>query len=391
MGKIIIVNNGSTSKKYGLYDKENLLLLAYFEKNENGEFKVGLTDEKYFEKNEKINHEQFNNSFAYFINLLLSRGLIESEDDVSATAVRIVAPGKYFQEDQIITSEFLEKLEETKEVSPIHIDNTRKEIGKILDVLPKAELIAISDSAFHANKNLSASLYAIPQKFIEEYDIRKFGYHGISIQSAVEKIKKNGNLPAKIIICHLGGGSSITAVKDGVSIENSMGFSPLDGLPMATRSGHLDIGAVLYLMDKEDLEIDEMRDLLFNKSGILGLSGISDDTRVLLNEYQRGNQKAKITLDYYVYEIQKIIGSYFVILGGLDLLVFTGTIGERAEKIREMVVSGLSSLGLEIDPSLNIQNDEKDAYINKPGSQVSIAIVKTDEMAQMAKNTYKII
>jgi len=390
MEKIIIVNSGSVSKKYALYKGEELVLSAHFEVFQNN-FQVHFKSGENFEKSQKVDDSDFESAFDYFINLLIEKKIILKDAEISAVSFRIVAPGLFFQKDALIDKNFLSKIDEIKDSSLIHIKSMQIEMNQVIDRLPGTKLFAISDSAFHSTIPEYAKTYALPESLIKEDEIYRYGYHGISVSSVVENLKKEDKLPSKTIICHLGGGSSITAVLNGKSIENSMGYTPLEGLPMATRSGDIDPGALLLIMEQNDYEPYEMRDILFNKSGLLAISEKSSDIRDLIEESEKGNQKAKLALDVYVYHIQKIIGSYFIILGGLDLIVFTGTVGERSYIMRDKICKNLSVLGINIDSDLNKKNNETNSYINSPKSPVSILIKKTDEMAEMARKTNSLL
>jgi acetate kinase len=296
--------------------------------------------------------------------------------------IRVVSPGTYFQEHRKIDSIFMENLEEKKNMSPLHIEPVQQEINEVLDRLPKIPFYAISDSNFHKDKPDYASIYSYPKKISKEMDIYRFGYHGLSVSSIVEKLKEGG-LPEKIIVCHLGGGSSISAVKNGVSIENSMGYSPVEGVPMATRSGDLDPNSIFSIMDYEGYDTKDMQNIIYKESGIKGISGISSDTRVILAEANKGNKDAELALDYYTYKIKKIIGSYYVVLGGLDAVVFTGTIGNRASEVRRRVCEGLESIGLDIDQSKNKMLVQDEGVISKTDSKVVAYVLETAEMDEM--------
>ena len=395
MEKLIVVNSGSASKKYALYEGSKSLMTFHFEEN------VESTDSKYllhvkngekFSKEALISSEEYENAFRFTVEFLIKNSYLKDAKDLKSVVFRVVAPGSYFLSDRVIGPEFLDKLEESRCLAPMHIEKMKSEFVQISDYLHDVKMIAVSDSRFHKNMPDEASIYALPQKITDDLDVKRFGYHGISVSSVVSEIKKDkGSVPEKVIICHLGGGSSITALKNGETIENSMGYSPLEGLPMSTRIGNIDFGAVLVIAEKLDLEIKEIRDLMYNECGLMGISAYSGDIRDLLNEAGKGNKKASLALDKYTYEIKKTIGSYIAILGGLDLLVFTGTIGERSSPIRESVCSGLEFLGIEIDLKTNKILSGEPGYINRPNSPVPIEVIYTNEVDEMARRAIDLI
>lgn len=390
MQKIIIVNSGSVSKKYALYEGQELLLSAHFEILPK-EYQMHLKKGETYARSEKIKAENFNKAFDYFIDLLIEKKIINKELDIYAVAFRIVAPGLIFQKDQIIDKNYLSKIDEISENSLIHIKAMREEMDQVIDRLPKTSHFAISDSSFHITNPEYAKRYAISNKITEQAELYRYGYHGISVSSIVEHLKIENKLPARMIVCHLGGGASLTAVLNGKSLENSMGYTPLEGIPMSTRCGNIDAGAVLALMDYEDYDTGEMKEILFNESGLQAVSEVSSDTRDLIEQTEAGNKKAALALNMYSHSVKKYIGAYIAILGGLDLLVFTATVGERSYKIRQKICQDLEHLGIKLDLDLNKKLNEHEGYINKPGGEVSILIKRTDEMAEMARRTYKLL
>lgn len=390
MEKIIIVNSGSVSKKYALYEGEKLLLSAHFEILPQ-EFQIHLKMGENYSRSERIKKADFDYAFDYFVDLLISKKIIVKESDIIAVAFRVVAPGLFFEKDQIIDKNYLMKLDEISENSLIHVKAMRDEMNQVIDRLPKNSHIAISDSSFHSTNPEHVKRYAVSNRLTEEIDLYRFGYHGISVSSVVENLKKENKLSEKVIVCHLGGGASVTAVLNGKSLENSMGYSPLEGIPMSTRCGNIDAGAVLAIMDHEDYDPSEMKEILFHESGLQAVSEISSDTRDLIEQMEKGNKKAILALDMYIHSIRKYIGAYMTILGGLDLLVFTATVGERSYKIREKICQNLKHIGIELDSDLNKKLNEQEGYINRPGSNVAVLIKKTDEMAEMARRTYDLL
>lgn len=377
----IIVNNGSASKKYSLYKKDELLMTTHYEKIHESFLKTEIIKDK--EEDNEISPDLFKDAFNDFIENLLNKKIIKSEEDIKKIGIRIVAPGTFFQSNYLIDGKFLEELEDKKTISPLHIGPVQEEISEILDRMPKIPIYAISDSAFHKNKPKYSNIYAYPKEITKKLDLYRFGYHGLSVSSIVNKLKKENNLPEKLIVCHLGGGSSITAVKNGVSIENSMGYSPIEGIPMATRSGNVDPNSLFAIMYEKDFDSQEIQRFLYKDCGVKGISGLSGDTRVILIEAQKGNEDAKLALDYYAYEIQKTIGAYKTILGGLDTIVFTGTIGNRSSDIRKRICDGLESTGISLDQSKNKLMIKSEGSIKDQYSESEILVIETQEMSEM--------
>ena len=392
MKKIFITNVGSESRKYALYQDGGRMFSAHFEK-ENGKLVAELTAVAANEEKKEISSQEFENSAEYAINELLSRKLIGDKSEISAIGFRVVAPGSYFLQNKIIDGEYLGKLEEAKERAPLHINPMLLEIKALVEILPGVPIVGVSDSVFHGSLPARARFYAIPKNTAEELDIFRFGYHGISFESIVGKLKNifGGNLPEKIVVCHLGGGSSIAAIKNGQSIDTSMGFTPLEGLPMSTRVGDIDAGAVIYLMKKLGLAPEKMEEYFNSQCGLLGLSGKSNDVRELLEMEKNGNKNAELALEILVYKIKKYIGAYFAALNGADVFVFSGTIGERSAIMRAKICAELENLGIILDDEKNNKTVSADGFIGKDESPVKIAVIATDEMSQIAAEVMAIV
>lgn len=316
---ILTANIGSASRKYALFDGTKEILRAHFE----------LDNPDYKKANE------------VFIKKAKNYG------EIYAVGIRVVAPGAYFQEHKKITDEFLAKLTKAQEFAPLHITSTLKEIHELRALLPNIPFYCASDSAFHKTLPAVASTYALPAELVEKFELHRFGYHGLSLESVVKQLsEKSKKLPEKIVVCHLGSGSSITALKNGKSVDTSMGFSPLEGLVMATRSGSVDPSVILLLAEKSGLTPSELEKKLNTESGLLAVGG-SNDIRELLKMGKNGNANAKLALDLFAYRVRQYIGSYSATLGGIDALVFTGTIGERSEPMRERILQGLDFLHIQ--------------------------------------------
>ncbi len=384
--KHFIVNTGSQSKKYALYIDKQKNLYAHFEKNQ-GNFIVNLTINGKAEKL-IISESDYVGSISYLTKLMLAKGLIQSKQEISIVGLRIVAPGSFFLSNKLIDKNYLSELYKAKQEASLHINPIIEEIENLQLVFPNTTLVGVSDSLFHITMPQYSRIYGIPMKATSQLEIYRFGYHGISFQSILRKIKNLlGVLPKKIIICHLGGGSSITAIKNGRSQDTSMGFTPLEGLPMTTRVGNIDAGAVIYLARKAGLNLDELEEYLNSRSGLKGIDGETGDIRELLALEKNGDKKASLALEVFVYQIKKYIGAYTATLNGLDLLVFSATIGERSPTIRSRICQNLDYLGVVLNEQKNKQVIGEDGFINGRPTRVKIAVIVTNEMEEIANQT----
>lgn len=380
---ILVVNPGSSSRKYGLYSDGKKLATINFE----------------FEDNKVIGKVEYNNSkypidcddvdlsgvSSHILPLLHKYEIISPADELTAIGIRVVAPVMRFTKDELLTDEVESTLESIQQKAPLHITTVLAEIKQIKSHFPSTPLIAVSDTAFHATKPTHAWYYGIDTKFADESGVKRYGYHGISIGSIVHYLTEKSLLAPKTIICHLGSGSSITAVHDGKSIETTMGYSPLEGLLMASRSGNIDVSAALAIKRELGLTDDGLEQYLNKHSGLLGVSGSSNDIRQLLTSEEQGDKRAKLALDLFVYRIQQSIGQMAASLNGVDQIVFTGTIGERSAIIRERIMTRLEYLGFVCDTDVNNNTFEpSDANIATASSKPAL-VVSTDEAAEIAR------
>lgn len=380
---ILIINIGSSSKKYSFYRGEELLCSAHFE-HDKEKFEVTYKDEEVREISKNI----FNDSLSSFYNALKKGHHLEDEKLLSIIGMRIVAPGDYFTEDRIIDKIFLKNLSLAAKQDITHIEPIQNEIQRISEIFGSIKILAVSDSAFHKTIPDIVKNYALPKALIEEADICRFGYHGVSLSSIVNKLTlREWGLEKKAIICHLGSGASVTAVLEGKSIDTSMGYSPLDGLVMSSRVGNIDVGAVLQLVDKK--MVKNLQEILYTKSGLLAISDLSNDMRVLIDAESEGHAGAHNAIETFAYTIRKYIGAYASALGGVDVIVFSGTIGERSYIIRDRICSGLGWLNVYIDGDKNI-NAKSGDYINRDGT-LGVCVVHSDEDYEIMKKSYKFI
>jgi acetate kinase len=388
MEKIILtVNPGSTSKRYSLFRDDELLLSIRMEKLA-GLFGITLST-KAGNESSPLTSEDYDNSIEYVSRLLQEKNLIADKSDINFVAVRVVAPGDFFAEHRFIDDDYIEKLEQVKDLALLHTASVLNEIQKVSEVFDNAKIYAVSDSALHNQKGESRSLYAIDKDDSYNFGIKKIGYHGVSVSSILRKIKALNINGEKVIICHLGGGSSITAIKSGKSTDTTMGFSPLEGLVMATRSGSIDASVVLELMKKKKLSIEETEKYLNQQCGLLGLSKSSPDVSELLKKEEAGDEDAKIALQILVESIQKHIGMMVAVLSGVDAIVFTGAIGERSFIIRERVLENFAFLGVKLDKSINNRTVEIDQKISTDES-LPVYVLNTDEELELAKTVLEL-
>ncbi|HNW96313.1 MAG TPA: acetate/propionate family kinase [Candidatus Paceibacterota bacterium] len=391
--KLLVINVGTASKKYAFYLGAQKILSSHFEK-ENGEFIVTHKDKDGKENKLVITEADFQNSSAKEVDYLVESGLVKDKKEISAVGFRIVCPGDFFNQTRKIDTEYRQKMRADVVKAPLHISSIADEVDKFANAFPELPMFGVSDSTFHLTLSKEAESYAIANDVAKELGIQRYGYHGISMQSALLRLKSLlGEIPQNIAICHLGSGSSITAIKDGKSFDTSMGFTPLEGLVMSTRVGDIDAGALIYLMKAKNFSPDQLSEFLNKQCGLGGVSGKSNDVRELIALEEGGDEQAKIALDLLAYRVKKYIGSYTFALGGLDVLVFAGTIGERSWIIRQRILRGLENLGLEVDDAKNkkITEINGEGEIQKDGSRIKIVVVKIDEMAEIALEVGKIL
>ncbi|MDI3496075.1 MAG: acetate kinase [Patescibacteria group bacterium] len=386
----LIVNTGSASKKYSFYIGEEKKYSAHFEKEGNS---LIVTETIGDNKEKKVlNDNDYPQSARFVIDSLVREQIIANENNLQVIGIRIVAPGNFFLETKKIDEDYIKRAEEALEKVPLHLAPALTEIKNLKSIFGESiPIIGVSDSAFHKTIPLENKLYSIPIADTRKYEIYRFGYHGISVQSIVCQIKeKLSYIPEKMIVCHLGGGASITAVLKGKSVNNTMGFTPLEGLTMATRVGDIDPGVVLFLAEKLNLNRSELNHYFNNKCGLLGLSGSSDDIRELLKKEEEGEKDAALALKVYVERVKENIAKMAANLGGVNLLVFAGTVGERSFVLRERICSKLEYMGIVLDKVKNDGNEGSRLDLEAKTSLAKIMIIKTDEMAEIIKAVYKV-
>ena len=329
----------------------------------------------------------------YILGILTSEkyGCLKSLEEIDAVGHRVVHGGEYFHTSEFITSEVIDAIVKCTDLAPLHNPPNLKGINAMEELIPGIPQVAVFDTAFHQTMEAQSYMYGIPYVLYEKYGIRRYGFHGTShryvTKRACELLGRDFE-SQKIISCHLGNGASVAAIKDGKSFDTSMGFTPLEGLVMGTRSGDLDIGVVTYIMEKEELGLRSANTLFNKHSGMLGLSGVSSDMREIEEASEQGNKRAKMALDIYDYRVKKYIGSYIAAMGGLDILIMTGGIGENADITRHGVISGLECMGIHLDEMKN-KGFRDEGIISTDDSPVNVMVVPTNEELMIALDTEK--
>lgn len=395
---ILVLNCGSSSVKYKLLNMDGNEELA-----QGGVEKIGLKGsflkltkpdgQKVILEGEILEHTS---AIEYILGVLLSEnhGCIKSLEEINAVGHRVVHGGEKFNSSVLIDEEVIAKMEECVEMAPLHNPPNLKGIYAVKELMPNVPQVGVFDTAFHQTMPPHAYLYGIPYSLYEKYSIRRYGFHGTSHRYVSRKGCEMLGLDyekQRIISCHIGNGASIAAIKDGVSIDTSMGFTPVEGLMMGTRCGDVDAGIVTYLLEKEMVGAAGISNMLNKQGGVLGISGVSSDMRELEAAIKEGNPRAILALDMYDYRIKKYIGSYAAALGGVDVLIFTGGVGENQAITRETACKGLEFMGIEIDEEINAKTRGVEAVLSKPTSKTKILIVPTDEEFMIATDTLEIL
>lgn len=332
----------------------------------------------------------------YILGVLTSEkyGCIKNMQEIDAVGHRVVHGGEFFSSSEFITDDVVQALIKCSDLAPLHNPPNLKGIWAMEELIPGIPQVGVFDTAFHQTMDPVAYMYGIPNVLYKKYGIRRYGFHGTSHRYVTRRaceILGREYTSQKIISCHLGNGASIAAVMNGRSVDTSMGFTPLEGLIMGTRSGDLDAGAVTYIMEKEEIGLKSANVLLNKHSGMLGLTGISSDMREIEIAAEAGDEKARLALDIYDYRIKKYIGSYIAAMGGLDILIFTGGIGENADSTRYSVLNNMEFMGITVDEDKNKGLRGKEQIISKDGATVSVIVVPTDEELMIAMDTEAIV
>jgi acetate kinase len=390
---ILAINAGSSSLKFQLLDMPTEVVTA------KGQIeRIGLTDSTFSIKSDlgKTETVQDIKDHAEAVNLLLDmlikEGIVKSFDEIDGVGHRVVHGGEVFSDSVLITDEVLEELETLSHLAPLHNPANMVGIKEFKKALPSVPAVAIFDTAFHQTMPESSFLYPLPYEYYEDYGIRKYGFHGTSHKYVTERAAELLNRPletTRLISCHLGNGASIAAVQGGKSLDTSMGFTPLAGVTMGTRSGNIDPALIPYIMEQTGKSVEDVLNVLNKESGMLAISGFSSDLRDIEIEANKGNKRAQLALDVFADRIHKYIGSYAARMGGVDAIIFTAGIGENSDTIRAKVIDGLEFMGVYCDPDLNNIRGEE-VYISHPYSPVKVLVIPTNEEVMLARDTMRV-
>ena len=395
--KILVLNCGSSSVKYKLIDSDSKKVLA-----EGGVEKIGLPDS--FLKFKKPDGEKetiyvpmptAKEAVKNILDLLTDpkNGVVKNLDEIEAVGHRVVHGMEDFSESVLITPDVITKVKEAYSVAPLHNPANVTGIEAVESLIPNVPQVAVFDTAFHQTMPAKAYMYALPYDLYEKYGVRRYGFHGTSHRYVSKRACEFLGLPyekQRIITCHIGNGGSITAIRDGVSVDTSMGLTPTEGLMMGTRSGDVDAGALIYIMERENLDAAGLSKLVNKQSGVLGVSGKSSDMRDIEEAILKGDDKAKLALEMYEYRIIKYIGAYVAVLGGVDVIVFTGGVGENQIRTREAICKQFEYLGITFNAEANKVRGQE-IEISGKDSKVHVVVIPTDEELMIAQDTAKIV
>jgi acetate kinase len=396
--KILVLNCGSSSIKYKLFDMESKETIA-----QGGIEKIGLkgsflkfplaNGDKVVLEGEILEHKS---GIEYILGVLTSEkyGCIKSLDEIDAVGHRVVHGGEKFNKSVLITDDVIKKVVECIEIAPLHNPPNLAGIYAVKDLMGDIPQVAVFDTAFHQTMPSKAYMYGLPYSLYEKYAIRRYGFHGTSHRYVTRRACEFLNIPyesQKIVSAHIGNGGSLAAVKDGVSVDTSMGMTPVEGLLMGTRCGDVDAGVLSFVMEKENVGPQTMSTIENKFSGLLGISGVSSDMREIRAAMDEGNERAQLAFDMFTYRIKKYVGAYASALEGMDVLIFTGGIGENHSITRELVCQGLEFMGVKLDLDKNNEIHGDEALISTPDSKVKVVVIPTDEEFMIASDTMSIV
>ena len=396
--KILVLNCGSSSIKYALYDMDDQSVLTSGGIEKIGLpdsfIKIKLADGKKVQIDEPIPEHT---KGVKFILQVLTEGeyaVLGSLNELDAVGHRTVHGGEKFNKSVLLTDEVMEAFAACNDLAPLHNPANIKGINAVKELLPEIPQVGVFDTAVHQTMPDYAYMYALPYDLYTQYGIRRYGFHGTSHRYVSERVCEYLGIKAegtKIITCHIGNGASIAAVKDGKCVDTSMGLTPLEGLMMGTRSGDIDAGAITFIMDKLNLDTKGVSDLLNKKSGLAGVSGLSNDFRDILAGIADGNERARIAKEMYTYRIKKYIGEYAAAMGGVDVILFTGGAGENQWEVRQGATAGLEFMGVKMDDEKNKACRATEAVISADDSRVKVCVIPTDEELMIAKDTLALV
>lgn len=396
--KILVLNCGSSSIKYALYNMDDKSVMT-----SGGAERVGL-DGAFVKvklpngEKKKVMHDipEHTEGVKFIFSLLVDPeiGVIKDLKEIDAVGHRMVHGGERFNQSVVLTDEVLKAFEEVSDLAPLHNPANLKGVKAVSELMPGLPQVGVFDTAFHQTMPEKAYLYAIPYELYKKYGVRRYGFHGTShryVSARVCEILGVDYNSQKIITCHIGNGASVAAVENGKCVDTSMGLTPLEGLMMGTRSGDIDGGAITFLQKKLGLDADGMSNLLNKKSGVMGVTGISSDMREIDSAIEQGNALAKTALAMYNYRIKKYVGAYAAAMGGCDILVFTAGVGENQYQMREAVCDNMEYMGIKLDKELNKTVRGEEVVISAPDSKVKVVVVPTDEELMIASDTMNLL
>ncbi|KRF59516.1 acetate kinase [Bacillus sp. Soil768D1] len=393
MSKIMAINAGSSSLKFQLFEmpSEQVITKGLVERIglKNSTFTLSVEGKKVSETLHIPNHEV---AVGLLLEKLIHHRIIGSFEEIDGVGHRVVHGGEVFSDSVLITEDVIEEIEKLSDLAPLHNPANSTGIKAFRQILSEVPAVAVFDTAFHQTMSAGSYMYSLPFEYYEKYGIRKYGFHGTSHKYVSQRAAEIIGRPIeqlRLISCHLGNGASITAIKGGKSIDTSMGFTPLAGVTMGTRSGNIDPALIPYIMEKTGKTADEVLDVLNKKSGILALSGFSSDLRDIQVEADKGNERAELALEVFADRIHKYIGSYTAKMGGVDGIIFTAGIGENSQTIRGRILDGLEFMGVYWDEDLN-RTLGVEAFINAPYSPVKVMVIPTNEEIMIVRDTVKI-
>lgn len=398
--KILVLNCGSSSIKYKLFDMaagESVIAQGGIEKIGMAGSFLKLTDKDGKKQVIEKDIPEHTCGVKFIFEILTGKeyGVVKSLDEISAVGHRMVHGGEKFNKSVLLTPEVLEAFAACSDLAPLHNPANLKGVEAVKELLPNVPQIGVFDTAFHQTMPAYAYLYAIPYEYYQKYGVRRYGFHGTSHRYVSQEIYNYLGIKAegsKIITCHIGNGGSISAVMDGKSVDTTMGLTPLEGIMMGTRSGDIDAGAVTYLMEKEHMNESQVMNMLNKKSGLLGISGASSDMREVHAAMEQGSERAALAKKMYAYRIKKYIGAFAAAMGGVDVIVFTGGVGENRDEIRQAVCQNMEFLGIRIDEKINEGiKFGADGIISTPDSKVKVVVLPTDEELMIARDTVSIL
>lgn len=396
--KILVLNCGSSSIKYALYNMDDKSVMT-----SGGAERVGLDGAFVKVKmpdgtKKKVMHDipEHTEGVKFIFSLLTDPeiGVIKSLDEIGAVGHRMVHGGEKFNKSVVLNDEVIEVFKSVSDLAPLHNPANLKGVMAVSELMPGLPQVGVFDTAFHQTMPAHSYLYAVPYDLYEKYGVRRYGFHGTSHRYVSQRVCDFLGVKyedKKIITCHIGNGGSVAAVQNGKCVDTSMGLTPLEGLMMGTRSGDIDGGAVTFLEKKLGLGPDEMSNLLNKKSGVLGITGISSDMREIDDAVAAGNERAKLALDMYNYRIKKYVGAYAAAMGGCDIIVFTAGVGENQYQMREAVCKDMEYMGVKLDAEKNKGIRGEEAIISPPDSKVTVCVIPTDEELMIATDTMNLL